>query len=364
MIHTFLIVVTGFAVGLLLATLLGTLWRERWVGSIGPFPGATLGAASIPPFRVSLARAAAPEWADPAAMDRVLRGFTAAGYSSCGVFEIPEMDGLRLQSFFHRGLGSFGVLFDPRQAGPLVELTREHQDGTTRTVSNRPDSGMDRPEHALSVWLEVDVTSLHGVGVMHERLADESAGREGKRVRVGDFAENFVEAYTREMDWRIARDGVTADEVRRVAAIGGQPEPDDSAVKRVQSIWRGAIDDFIQDGVQRSWFAQGGLTAAEWEELRDCIEVVHEHAAADDHIEALARLKIEGSFSEDDRQAEARTLEEARAQLAPLFEDGVRVGFALAQLALPEKRRYKLLVSLESPWPADVYGRPEDAEPV
>jgi len=362
--QTFLIVVAGAVVGTLLVACLLFLWIKRKVKGIGEALGAIFGAANLPPFRVSLAPAPAPEWADQADVDRAFQGFTAAGYSHCGDFRIPEMDDLCLRSFFHRGLGCFGVLYDHPEVGLFVDLVREHGDGTTTTVSSGPESGMDRPEYAPLVRLEVEVTGLNGVSKLHERLADESQGRAGMPASAADFPHVFVESYTQEMDWRIARGGVTVEEIRRAAALGGQPEPDACAVKLVQTAWRVAIEGFIEEEVRKTWLADSGLGAAEWEELRDRIEVVHEHSVAEDQIDALAWLKIEGTFPDDDCEAEERAVAQARTQLEPLFADGVRDGFARAQRVLPEKRRHQLLASLEAPWPADVYRAPEDADPV
>jgi len=360
--QTFLIVVAGIVVGVVLVALFGFLWIRRKAKEIGRALGAAFAAAELPPFRIHLQPTQAPDWASADGVDRALQGFTAAGYSHCGDFEIPEMDGLCLRSFFHRGLGSFGVLYDHPQAGLFVDLVREHHDGTTSTVTSGPDSGMDRPDHAGLVRFEVDVTGLNGVGKMHERLESETAARDGMPASAADFPHVFVEHYHQGMDWRIARGGVTAEEIRRAAALGGQPEPGECAIELVQGSWREAIDGFVEEEVRKAWLADSNMNASEWEELRDRVEVIHEHSSPQDQIESLAWTKVEGSFPEDDGEAEERALAQARAQLQPLFADGVREGFARAQLILPEKRRHQLLASLEAPWPADVYRAPEDPE--
>jgi hypothetical protein len=212
--------------------------RSRPVRSVAPPAGAP------PPFRISLAPAPAPRWADGEGVARTLQGFTAAGYGHSGDFRIPELDGMCLRSFFHRGLGSFGVLYDHPEVGLFVDLLREHADGTTRTITSGPETGMDRPAHAPRVRLAVDVTALNGVGKLHERLEAECRGHEGVPARPGHFPALFAEAYSQEMDWRIARGGLTASEIRRAAALGGQPEPDASTVRCIEDRWRAAIEAF------------------------------------------------------------------------------------------------------------------------
>lgn len=358
--QTFWIGVAGVIVGLVLTLGVGVLGLRRRLRAGGRARVTALGAAGVPPFRVSLAPAPAPAWADSVEMERILQGFTAAGYSHCGDFEIPELGGLGLRSFFHRELGSFGILYDHPEVGLFVDLVREHGDGTTTTVTSGPESGMDRPEYTPSVRLAVDVTGLDGVARLHERLEEESAGREGMPTTPADFPAVFVEAYTQEMDWRIARGGLTAQEIRRAARAAGQAEPDARAVRQVQARWRRAIAVFVEEEVRRSWLADSGLGAAEWEELRERIEVVHEYGAAGDRVESLARQKVEGDFPADDDRAEQQALQRARDELAPLFAAGVRAGFAEAQRLLPEKRRHRLLASVDAPWPADVYCAPRE----
>ncbi len=123
---------------------------------------------------------------------------------------------------------------------------REYEDGTRFTVTSGPESGMEQPAHAPRARMELDVTGLNGVGKLHERLVDEFRGRGGMPYGAADFAHVFVEHYTQEMDWQIARGGPTAGEIVRAAALGGPPEPDDAAVRRVRTLWRGAIERFTE----------------------------------------------------------------------------------------------------------------------
>ena len=66
------------------------------------------------------------------------------------------------------------------------------------------------------------------------------------------FVTAFTAAYAAEMDWRIDRGGVTAEEVAGAAAAGGQETPDATAVEGVQAMWRAAIDDFVSGEVERA----------------------------------------------------------------------------------------------------------------
>jgi len=251
------------------------------------------------------------------------------------------------------------TVYDVEPVGVFVDLVLDLLDGTRLTVTTAPDDGVDRPPEVRRVGVDLDLDDPDAPRQLHARLLMESRGREPMLLD-SSFEHAFVDAYTREMDWRIRRGGVTAEEIRRVARLGGQEEPNDPAIEMIRSGWRAAIDEFIEEEVRRAWLARSAMSLEDWERRRDRFVVVHAHSSADGHVEALAWLIAEGTVPEDDDEALERAFETAKRRVAPAFE-GVspRDGFAAAQRLLPEKRRYELLARLDDPWPADCYLLPE-----
>lgn len=361
--QTFLIAVAGAMVGLVLVVWLGWLWLKRKFRGLGDALKAMCAAGGIAPLRISLRTPEEPPWREASSVDAATRSFEAAGYQPVGDYAIPEMGEVAIRAFWHPECASYGVVYDHEQAGLFADLVRLFRDRSWLTVTTAPDTGMDRPDHARLERMELDVTQLDTVGRMHEVLEDGSRGKEPVRKLAESFPTVFVGAYALEMDWRIARGGVTAEEVRRAAAAGGMEPPDEQAVEIVQAAWRSNIESFVSDEILKAFPSRSGMSAAEWEEKRERIFVVHEHMARDELIDGLGWRMIAGSYPEDDDEAEERAHAEAKQRLEAAFAvDSLRKGYAAAQQLLPEKRRSELVGRVAQPWPADVYLEPETPE--
>jgi hypothetical protein len=160
-----------------------------------------------------------------------------------------------------------------------------------------------------------------------------------------------------EQDWRIARGGVTAEEVRRAAVAGAQPPPDESAVELVQASWRSAISAFVGDALVSAYAAAHPMASEQRERLR----AVHQHSVAADWVDELAWEMIDGRYDADDEEAEDRAFEAAKEQLAAVFASSdVRAAFAEAQPLLPEKRRFERIARVSRPWAGDLYLQPAE----
>jgi hypothetical protein len=243
----------------------------------------------------------------------------------------------------------------------FVDVVGLHADRSLLTVSNAPESGMDRPSRARLLRMELD--SLAEAHRLHERLVRESDGLVPLPTTAGEFARAVEGAYRMEQNWRIARGGVTADEVRRAAAVGGLEPPDDDAIELVQASWRAAIAEFVSGEVLKAWLESSPMPASEWEERRERIRVVHDHCDADEMAEELAWSMIAGSYDPEDDEAEEQAHEQARRRLQHVFSGSVCAGFTEAQNLLPEKRRFRKLGAVTRPFAGDVYLEPEFPSP-
>ena len=358
---TFLVVTAALAVGVLIVVALGWLWLRRKLRGLGQALGQlAAGLSGVPPFRITLVPESEPEWSEPGGMLAGTGGFEGAGYQRVGDFDVVEMDGVRLRAFCHPAQHVFGVLYDHPQAGVFADVVALCTDRTVVTVSNAPETGLDRPGHSHHVRLDVRIDEPSGAQTLHDRVVRECADREVIATRPDHFVRAFTGAYALEQDWRIARGGVTAAEVRRVAEVGGQDPPDDCAVELVQSVWRTAIAGFVEHEVLKAYLADDPMPAADWEEQRERIRVVHDHGEADDLVEELAWSVIAGRYDPDDDALQDRLYEEARERLRSLFAGSLCAGFAEAQALLPEKLRFRKLGSVTRPWVGDVYLEPDE----
>lgn len=358
---TFLIVVAGVVVGVLALCALLLGWIKYKVGNVCQVIGRALAASSgISPFRIHLEAENALEWADAEGITRATRRFESLGYTRIGDWRVPELEGFGLRSLLHPTIGSYAVLYDHAEFGLFADLVCDLADGTHISVSCAPESGMDRPTHAPLFRLEVDVREEGAARSLHERLLHETIDQEVLRGRPEQFESFFTEAYAQEMDWRIARGGVTRAEIERIAALGGLEAPDDNQVELIQTMWKDAIADFIEEEVVETWLAESPLSALDWERLRDRVQVVHDHRDPADWINELAWCLVAGEVDMQDDEAVDRAQDVASEQIQVAFEGrSPREGFRAAQALLPEKHRFEPLGSVEVPWPADLYARPE-----
>lgn len=362
--QTFLIVVAGVVVGLALFVALAIGWIKSKIGEVCESIVQLVKAGGIPPFRIRLdAIEDEPEWHDSEAFAEATNAFEAAGYTRGTDYEVREMEAVRVRALHHRETGFFAALYDHPEAGVFADVFQEFDDGTSVTITTAPESGLDQPTHAQHFRVEGQVREDGVARTLHDRLAHESIGRTGYTTRPEDFAHVFCEGYAQSMDWRIARGGVSRAEIERVAALSGEEPPSDCTVEMIQEMWRGAIGGFISDEVEKVWLTDSGMSAVEWEALRDRITVVHEKYDADEWLEDFAWRIVEDEVGEDEDDDAVReaAYERAAEQLRPVFEGrSLRDAFAEAQTQLPEKQRSEKLGSVEDPWPADVWASPED----
>lgn len=332
---------------------------EQLARGVCAFPSS----ASVTPFRITLQATESPEWRDEPAVGLASGYFGMAGYVQVGDFQIPEISAMTIRAFFHPSVGSYALLYDHAQAGLVADVAQDFDDGTHLTVSCAPESGMDRPDHAPLIRLDAAVAEPATATCLHERLVAESQGRAAVPASAEDFPHVFAEAHAQEMDWRIARGGVTAREIRRAARIAGQDVPDGAVIDNVQSAWRAAIDAFVQEEVQQAWLADFPMSVPEWVRKRDRIRVIHEFSDPSARMDELAWAMVAGTVDEDDCEALQRAFDDARLRLRSAFAAGTpREVFAQAQELLPEKRRYELAGRVDTPWPGDIYLAPEDAD--
>lgn len=339
----------------------GFLFIRHKVGTLGGLLG---GVVALPPFRIRLVPSAEAPWHDIEAADELTAGLHSLGYECVGDFEIPEMEGLALRGFRHPEIDALAAVSDVENVGVFGEVVMELFDGSQLTVTSGPRTGLDHPEARRVIYIEADSNDSEAAHLLHERLLEEARGRETMLID-SSFEHAFTDAYEREMNWRIERGGVTADEIRREAELAGRKAPADAAVELIRATWQGAIDEFIQEETRRAWLAESRMSLADWEHERDRFVVVHECGGTSERIDELAWAMIDGTIPEDDEEAEERAWEAARNRLRPEFEGRTtREGFAEAQRLLSEKRRYELIGSLEEPWPADCYLVPEALRPI
>ncbi len=323
----------------------------------------------VPPFRITLEKADDIEWKKPKIVSGVATALEGVGYRPIGDYRIDEMPFVHLRALLNSKTNSYAVVTEIMDK-LILDVASDFTDGEHVTVSTAPETGLDRPDFSRLIRVEADLRAdpAAAVSTLHERAVTEQKGRPTVAAAAEAFPKVFCLAHAREMDWRIARGGVTAEEVRRNCEVMGTEPPSDEAVQAVINSWRYAISAFVDEQLRERFLKHvTQMSAAEWEGVRDRLYFVHEHSDQDSVIEVLAGqlYGANGETSEfdddsDDSEEESDAILE---RLRPLFADApVREAFIRAQELLPPEHRYKRVAGIKNPYGADVYVEPALAD--
>lgn len=359
--NTFLLIVAAVVVGLVVVLTLAWYWFKSRLSALSAEASPRASASGIPPFRINLVAVDGGRWRQSAEVETVSRTIENSGFKPLADYAIPEMRDMVVRGFCDRKRAAYAIIYEHPQVGLVVDLVRIHKD-VTATVTTAPDDGLDHPQNSLRTEVALPASALDKAGVlatwtqMLTELDSLSAGRTPIPALAKTFVAAFTSSYAAEMDWRIRRGGVSAEEIRRVATTGGQNEPDADAIRAVQTIWRNTIDDFIGAEVITAFLRAESFPAAEWEQTRDRVFVVHEQSNADSLCDALCAGVVFDDQEPEQAQARIRAM---RAQLDAVFSESEALpGFKTAQAVLPSTQRFTELANLDRPWRAAIYLRP------
>jgi hypothetical protein len=370
---TFFISIAGMFLGgilLLILLLLTIRFGLRWV--VKKVLNAVVNAIGqgVPPFRITLKEVDDSKWLKPKVVNGATSALEGVGYTRISDFRSEEMPLVGLRALVNPEANAYAVLMQLGVDEKVhMDVVSHFADGRRVTVTTSPENGLDRPEWSNMVRVDVDLAKNPKAAVqLHERVLEEQKGRTTVSAKADKFVDVFCRAYARDMDWRVSH-GMSADEVRRVAAATGGDPPTDEAVEAVVAQWRRAISDFVNDQLREKFLRHvTKMSASEWEDVRDRLYIVHEHSDRDAIIEALSWRMAEaeiaakngdGDSDDDDDDDSDEKSEAIRSQLQPLFSDGtVRAAFLSAQEMLPAGQRYRRVAGIKTPYCADVYVEP------
>lgn len=320
--------------------------------------------AGVPPFRISLEKADDIQWKKPKVVSGVVNVLETVGYHPIRDYRINEMPFVHLRALINSRTNSYAVVTEI-QDKLILDIASDFMDGDHVSVTTAPEAGLDRPDFSRLVRVPADLEKDPSAATtLHERMVEEQRGRPTIMATAAAFPKVFATAHAKEMDWRIARGGLTPEEVRRSCEVTGTEIPNDEAVEMVCQQWRNAISEFCDEQLRERFLKYvTKMSAAEWEDVRDRLYFVHEHSDRESVIEALA-LQLEdldGSSDADD-DGDDDMSEVVQARIRPLFAGvPVREAFVSAQDLLPAKQRYRRVASIKTPYAADVYVEPESS---
>jgi len=320
------------------------VWRQFQVltKSMG---GLTAGA--VPPFRVKLEKVERPTWADRDEIEFLAGPLRSAGFVDLGLFDVTPSQ-LRLLALASAKENIYADVYQHPATGVHLDLVTAYEDGTFCTYSTAKQAGLlDQPDFKT-------IKSLPELGAA-DLLKQFLAQRPQKAMlpaTADAFPALFESFWAREFDWRIARGGVTDEEIQRVARKDGGSISDEN-VRLIKLQWRQSINAHYYLELKQNFLATSTVSANEWDRMRDRVQFVH------DNLEWAEVVQMCGLGTDDcaDFDQHSEKIGPEADRLAAAFPP--RVAFGRINELLKPERQFEKLGELSAPIAADVYLAPE-----
>jgi hypothetical protein len=294
-------------------------------------------AASGTPARIHLTEMAIPDWENEEAVEAITRELPGLGFERVWTYQVQEIPGLALQAWINPGSATTAIVYEHPVAEVWLDFVTRYQDGTRVTFANTSaGEGVDHaPGHDVQRHPGLEPRELY-----EKFLAHRPADKPMEPVSAVTFAAVFQKAYADEMDWRNSRGGATPEEIRAIADLsgGGYSEEILAATSRMAEQRASAQ---LEESLRERFLTESGISAAEWERVRDRVLVVHDRMDREFLEAAIEGLSPSGDGA------------------GPLLGGTPRQAFAALNAGLPAEKRFTRLGGVREPVEADVYAAPE-----
>ncbi len=294
---------------------------------------------SVPPMRIHMVGAPAGVWGDERGVEAGAKWIEANGFTLIGDFLIEEVPDARLKVFLSDDrLLVAAIRQDDEWTSPYVEFCFDLGGNQRGGVSNPPNATIPLPEGAIGEHFDEDflddVDVLEGMLQRARQLAEENAAVKVDRKKIVEF---FESAHAAEMDSRIHRGGLTAEEIR--AALSRELVTVSQAdIEEIQWDWQESIEQFLVDHSLKDVDESGEMLA------------VHNGTLA-----SYVRQRI-CEFYETETDIEPAQLTRISDELESLLQlFSPREAIARLRPLLPESLRFNLVDQLRKPVEADLY---------
>jgi hypothetical protein len=277
-------IIGGLVLLFVLLVVIGFLylrWRiRRFARELGDLSMG--GMAGGPPTRMRLRPASPREW-DAEEVQEKAKVFDDLGYDRISAYETPDMPGLKFMPFASRDQRAYALVYhQPGGLGVWCDIFTKYDDGTSLTVTSAGRGGEleHRPGNEKAYLPGSSPEQLHEV---HRAKLQDKAVRP---ATIEGFAQDFERVYEEEMAWRASK-GYSEAEIRAVAALDGETYNEEvfsSTKEALEAESRAKLTEILR----RKYLAETGLSAADWEEQRDRLVIVHDKLTSVDVTEEAA----------------------------------------------------------------------------
>ena len=296
----------------------------------------------VPPMRIHLKRTSQAIWVNEAGVEEGAKWIVLLGFEFVGDFLIEELPESRLKVFLSDDRWLVATIRQDHSDDPAyTEFCFDLGNNRRGGVSNPPHATVPLPEGAIGEHFQADFyDGVHILPKMLERareLAEENAALKVDRNQIEDF---FEAAHAAEMDLRIERGGLTAEEIR-CALEHDQQSVSKAEIEVIQRDWQGAIEQFLVEQSPKG---------------AECYDEVGEVIAVHDGSLSAFLFDRFRDFFEDDCDIEPEELLRILGELENLLRlFKPREAIARFRPLLPESLRFSLIDQLRKPVEADLY---------
>lgn len=316
-----------------------------------------------PPMRLDLDPTHKLSWSDSEHIEMIISALERVGYKPDGQFETANPFRTLVQGFRHNALPGYAVLCEDEYYKTIwVDLYAQLSDDRLVRVTTSADDGLDSPDFIHLIRNEnADLTEPDQIRNLHQSLLDHIDDNSMRAPSEIAFEEFYRNSWSRIMDWRMERGGITTEEAIRIAKLKGASEPAEADIERSKHPWKKMIDEYISDKIRNDYLWRTELTNKEKAEIHDRLVVVHERA------EPARLASIMADTIHDDNEPNADH-EEGSSSIENQFkayfisDKSVIEAFRQAMEQIPPESQLVLQDSIDSPWKSDIYLSPEQDE--
>lgn len=294
-----------------------------------------MASSGAPPLRITMVGLESPpDWVSESHAQSATEALLAEGFVHGGDFQVPEAGGATMRAFLSSdGTAAAFLCKHPAKPECFLDVIREYEDGTTLTVSDAQDMGLEScPAHP-----NIKFTG-QPLSVLLQELENRSQDRVAVTFTVDQLTSAYKRGYAALMDWRVEKGGITREEM--LANAGREME--ESEIPQALEQFRQQNLEQVQELLMIRYSEQTQLPVARWEEVRDRLVFVHDRLQIDD-VRALAENMVYWLES-------------------PLPQPGKpgREGFQQMLNHLPPGIVVEKIAEVSGSIPADVYLEPEE----
>lgn len=374
---TFLQIIGAIVLGLIglfvLLMVIGYFFLRRKMSQLGNSMTDLMEAAdaisqTVPPFRIRLEPANHRDWIHADEFDVLREELDSRGCVRIGRFtSVPPT--VLLEAWHHPKQNFFVTIYEHPVGGLWCEAGYELDDDSLFAYSNGPNHHMGNPP-----WTTFEFRTGVEPGELLDAIIADRPDQPVRPTSAESFVARFEAAWARDMDWRIARGGPSDEEIQTTIESGLAEESGSeneaslaltaadsfSLVEQIRGMWRDRINEFLETQLRESWIVSSGVSALDWDRIRDRVIFIHDGLTADDLAEHLEQYLYTGLGTDEKFEVDDDEYDRLRSELdVQLKTQSARSVFTESVANQTTSTRHERIGGTAEPVESDVWISPE-----